>query len=124
MNNITAAEVVIVSAGLLFLFSLVIFVDRYLTQRRSATQNADYLARIYAESENYSFRRPVFSQRPEWEESVFDIGGISVRSLSRRSVVRDHLGRVIALHNEEILTPEAGGGFSQPRRRLLLPAAA
>ena len=122
LNDITTGEIALILTCSVFFLSLVLLVDRYLKQRRSSTQNADYLARVNAESA-YNFQRR-FNQRSEWQESVFDIGGVTVSALSRRSVVRDHLGRVIALHNEEVLTPASGGEFSQQRRPILLPAAA
>jgi hypothetical protein len=132
MTNLTNDEIAIASLFILFGLSLIVWLDRYLTRRRSAAMNAGHLARLQAQASNYTINPPRFQndlwevRASEWSEKAFSIAGASVHSFSRRRVVRDPLGRVMAVHQEEILTPDFNRSITVPqtqRALVLAPAA-
>ncbi len=132
MPNLTNTEIALAAICIVFALSLFVWLDRYLTRRRSAAMNADHLARMQAQASSYTIDRPRFRNdrwevsASEWSEQAFSIAGARVHSFSRRRIVRDGRGHVMAVHYEEILAPD----FNQrvtvpqtPRTLLLAPAA-
>lgn len=132
MPNLTNAEIALASIWIVFALSLLVWLDRYLIRRRSAALNADHLARMQAQASSYTFDAPRFRndrwevRASEWSEQAFSIAGARVHSFSRRRIVRDGHGRVMAVHYEEILAPDFNQRVSVPqtqRTLLLAPAA-
>jgi hypothetical protein len=132
LSNLTNTEIALAGLCIVFALSLFVWLDRYLTRRRSAAMNADHLARMQAQESNYTFgasrlRNDLWEVRAsEWSAQAFSIAGARVRSFSRRRVVRDGYGRVMAVHYEEILAPEFAQQVSVPQTHgtLLLAEAA
>lgn len=134
MPNLTNAEIALASICIVFALSIFVWLDRYI-RRRSAVLNADHLARMQAQAGSYTFDAARFRsdrwevKASEWSEQAFSIAGARVHSFSRRRVVRDGHGRVMAVHYEEILAPDFNQGdqrvsVPQAQRTLLLAPAA
>ncbi len=132
LNNPTDAEIALAIVSILFALLLIVWLDRYLTRRRSAVMNADHLASMYAEAGSHTINQRRFQndlwevRASEWSQQAFNIAGAQVHSFSRRRVVRDPLGRVMVIHYEEILAPDFNRGVRLPqtqRPRLLASVA-
>jgi len=97
--------------GLAFIISalfLLVCLDRYLTRRRSSAKNSEYLASVYSQARPESFTRHHDARQKSRIEDLTELESAlkaalaTGASLSRRQVVRDGFGRVIATHEEEI----------------------
>jgi hypothetical protein len=95
-------------AGIIGLSSLMILLDKYFTQRRSFVVNAEYTQRLNEGRKHSMLHLVGFENRKENEMTHGDfIMGpeVEVRRpgfLSRRRVVTDKFGRVVATHYEEM----------------------
>ena len=131
-NNLTDAEIALAAICILFGLSLLVWLDRYLTRRRSAVMNADHLARMQAQASDYPtvignaprFQKDGWEVRAsEWSEQAFSMAGAHIHSFSRRRVVHDSLGRVMAVHYEEILAPDFSRVVRLPQTQRTLSLA-
>jgi hypothetical protein len=97
--------------------AVLLFVDRFLSRRRSAKVNADFARRVEDGRANSRLHRVGFENRQV--KKAFRIGAeVEVNRpgfFSRRREVIDNYGRVIATHYEELRSVEV----SSPARLLL-----
>ena len=108
--------------------------DRYLVRRRAVATNRDHIARLQAIRVNYSPRRSGRTSGKsrftndtrlgelQWDEEIVSS---APGFFSRRRILRDRLGSVVAIHSEQLamadrLLGKATSTFTRPQ--LLLTA--
>lgn len=128
------ADLVFIVLGALPILLAIVYLDRYLTHRRRAASNAEYVVRIQAARGNsalhqfgcsYRLNRQIDStpfvdlrSEPNFELSATDF-------FSRRRIISDRLGRVVATHYEEYVMEDRfrNERIPMPGRPLLMLAS-
>ena len=98
-------------------------VDRYKSYRWSTMLNAEYLARMTSEARSfatfeYQNHQPLTEFR--WEVEAVEVTGAT---RSRKQVLRDRLGRIVARHYERIVIADLVETLPNVKTPLLLPPA-
>ena len=118
LSNLNNSEIVFVGTCLLIIVSMSCL-DRYLTRRKSAALNTDYLRRRWVEASDFGYIEEDFnSETPAsdvWLGEVrFDLN--DARFVNQRYFLSDRNGRVVAINVEEITNSD---NFPKSERLLL-----
>ena len=114
-----------VVGGFILVTSFIILaacIDRYRSHRWGRILNAQYLAR--AASQASSFRTFEYQNHERFAEFRWEVEAVHVArgSRSRKRVLRDRLGRVVANHYEQLVIADLNH-MSLVKAALLLPPA-
>ncbi|MCM3905491.1 MAG: hypothetical protein ND866_27675 [Pyrinomonadaceae bacterium] len=130
-------DVLFVVIGALPILLTIVYLDRYLARRRGFASNAAYVSRIQAARGNsalHQFGRSYRVNR-QFEGSRFDdlsrephIELSANGFFSRRRIITDRFGRVVATHYEEYVMSDrfhgiGVSGIPMPGRQLLMLAS-
>jgi hypothetical protein len=120
----TNTDIVIAFAGGLVALLMIVYFDLYLRRRRVSAINAAYLARMHASRIDSRVHQMGRAGRFRNDMRFTDltcesqIESSAPGFFSRKRIISDRLGRVVATHYEELVVPDLYRRAPQPRLML------